>query len=99
LILRYFHFGKALADRYEYYRRTHPKRTSQGLINDEVRKQIPESVSEDLLRKTKERAQKIFDLFNELGIDRIKRIRTFTATTLASMSQDDIDYVLAKLAS
>ena len=97
LILRYFHFGKALKDRYNFFRKTNPKRTSQGLVNNEVRKQIPESVSQSLLRKTKERAQKIYDLFNEIGVDKIKRIQSFTAVTLSSISQDDIDYVLAKL--
>ncbi len=99
LILRYFHFGKALKDRYNFFRKTNPKRTSQGLVNNEVRKQIPESVSESLLRKTKERAQKIYDMFSELGIDKIKRIKTFTVSTLTHISQEDIDYVLATLSS
>jgi hypothetical protein len=99
LILRYFHFGKALKDRYNFFRKTNPKRTSQGLVNNEARKQIPESVSESLLRKTKERAQKIYDMFSELGIDKIKRIKTFTVSTLTHISQEDIDYVLAMLSS
>jgi len=51
------------------YRKINPKRTAQGLINDEVRE--------------------IYDLFNE-GADKIRRIQTFTATTLA---KDDINYV------
>jgi hypothetical protein len=45
-----------------------------------------------LLRKKKEKAQKIYD---ELGVDRIKRIQTFTAASITKLSQDDIDYVLA----
>jgi hypothetical protein len=97
VILCYFHLGKALEDRFNHYRKTNPKRTAQGLVNNEVRTQIPESVSESLLRKTKERAQKIYDIFNEIGVDKIKRIRSFTATTIANISQDDIDFVLAKL--
>ena len=44
-----------------------------------------------------ERAQKIYDLFSAIGVDKIKRIQSFTAVTLSSISQDDIDYVLAKL--
>ncbi|CAG8844333.1 17079_t:CDS:1, partial [Gigaspora margarita] len=97
VILSYFHFGKALEDRFNHYRKTNPKRTAQGLVNNEVRTQLPEIVSESLLRKTKERAQKIYDIFNEIGIDKIQRIRSFTATTIANISQDDIDFVLAKL--
>lgn len=99
LILRYFHFGKALKDRYDFFRKSNHKRTSQGLVNDEVRKQIPKTISESLLRKTKERAQKIYEMFSELGVDKIKRIKTFTVSTLATISQDDIDYVLAKLSA
>ncbi|RIA94127.1 hypothetical protein C1645_735020 [Glomus cerebriforme] len=90
LILHYFYFGKALEERYKFYRDS--KRTAQGLVNDEVRKQIPESISESLLRKTKERVQKIYDLFSELGPDRIKRIQTFTVVTITKLSQDDIMY-------
>ncbi|CAG8565877.1 12864_t:CDS:2 [Ambispora leptoticha] len=86
LIRSYFHFGKAIEERYNYYRKDYPKRTSEGKVSDEIRKQLPNSVSESLLRKTKERALKIYDLFNELGEDKIKRIQTFTATTLANIS-------------
>ena len=52
-------------------------------INDEVRVQLP-SVSQSLLRKTKERAQKIYDSLSEIGVDKIKRIQTFTAVTISS---------------
>ncbi|CAG8851845.1 1886_t:CDS:1, partial [Gigaspora margarita] len=31
VILSYFHFGKALEDRFNHYRKTNPKRTAQGL--------------------------------------------------------------------
>ena len=96
VILHYFYFGKALEERFNHYKKNNPKRTAQGLVNNEVRIQLP-SVSQSLLRKTKERTQKIYDLFNEIGVDKIKRIQSFTAVTLSSISQDDIDYVLAKL--
>ncbi|CAG8662889.1 3573_t:CDS:1, partial [Ambispora gerdemannii] len=95
VILHYFYFGKALEERFNHYKKNNPKRTVQGLVN-EVRIQLP-SLSPSLLRKTKEWAQKIYDLFNEIGVDKIKRIQSFTAVTLSSIFQDDIDYVLAKL--
>jgi len=79
-VIRCYHrFGKALEDQFEYYKKTNPKRTAQALVNEEVRKQLPDSVSDDLLRKKKERAQKIYDLFNEIGEDTIRRIKSFTA--------------------
>ncbi|CAG8757852.1 19793_t:CDS:2, partial [Racocetra persica] len=42
VILSYFHFGKALEDHFNHYRKTNPKRTAQGLVNNEVRTQLPE---------------------------------------------------------
>ncbi|CAG8730833.1 17626_t:CDS:1, partial [Cetraspora pellucida] len=47
---------------------------------------LPEIVSESLLRKTKERTQKIYDIFNEIDIDKIQKIQSFTATTIANIS-------------
>ncbi|CAG8504619.1 8157_t:CDS:2, partial [Cetraspora pellucida] len=66
VILNYFHFGKALEDHLNYYKKTNPKHTAQGLVNNKVRTQLSESVSESLLQKTKERTQKIYDIFNEI---------------------------------
>ncbi|CAG8455729.1 11632_t:CDS:2, partial [Acaulospora colombiana] len=77
----------------------YPKLTSEGKVADDIIKQIPDTISESLLRKTKEMALKIYDLFNELGEDRTKRIKTFTATTLTKLSQDDINHVLAKVSN
>ncbi|CAG8802586.1 10865_t:CDS:1, partial [Gigaspora margarita] len=61
--------------------KNNPKYTAQGLANNDVRIQ---------LQKTKERAQKIYDLFNEIGVNKIKRIQSFTAVTLSSISQDPV---------
>ena len=94
----YYCFGKALEDRFEHYKKTNPKRTAQALVNEEVRKQLPHTLSDALLRKKKERAQKIYDLFNGIGEDMIRRIKSFTALTISKLSQDDIDYILVKLA-
>ncbi|CAG8755413.1 3781_t:CDS:1, partial [Gigaspora rosea] len=46
-----------------------------ALVNKEVKQQLPSSISETLLRKRKERAQKV-DLFNEIGENRIQRIKS-----------------------
>jgi len=99
LILYYFYFGKILKDRYNFFQKTNPKHTSQGLVNNKVRKQISESVSKSLLQKTKKKGQKIYDMFSELEIDKIKQIKTFTVSILIYISQEDIDYILAMLLS
>ncbi|CAJ0754835.1 12672_t:CDS:2, partial [Entrophospora sp. SA101] len=40
----YYCFGKALEDRFEHYKKTNPKRTAQALVNEEVRKQLPQTL-------------------------------------------------------
>ncbi|CAB5357902.1 unnamed protein product [Rhizophagus irregularis] len=44
------------------------RRTAQALVNKEVREQHPGSVSDDLLRKKKEWALKIYNLFSEIVV-------------------------------
>ncbi|CAJ0760673.1 11237_t:CDS:2 [Entrophospora sp. SA101] len=41
----YYCFGKALEDRFEHYKKTNPKRTAQALVNEEVRKQLPHTLT------------------------------------------------------
>src|SRR5581483_416689 len=62
VIKSYFNFGKALTERFDYYMNANPKHTSQVLVNEELRKQLPVSVSDDTLRKRKEKALKIYEL-------------------------------------
>jgi len=68
------------------------------LVNKEVRKQLPDSVSDDLLRKKKEWALKIYDLFSEIGEHMIQRIKSFSVASISKLSQDDIDHILVRFA-
>ncbi|GES77025.1 hypothetical protein GLOIN_2v515277 [Rhizophagus clarus] len=45
VIKSYFNFGKALNDQFSHYLKTNPKHTAQALVNQEVRKQLPDSES------------------------------------------------------
>ncbi|CAG8475015.1 4126_t:CDS:2 [Ambispora gerdemannii] len=80
-------------------KKDNPKRTAQALVNNEVRKQLPDTVSDDALRKKKERALKIFGLFNEIGEDKIQRIKFFTVSAISKLGQDEIDKILIRFAS
>ncbi|CAI2198301.1 19468_t:CDS:2 [Funneliformis geosporum] len=51
--------------------KNNPNCTAQALVNKEVRKQLPNTVSDNTLRKKKERDLKIFELFNAIGEDKI----------------------------
>ncbi|CAG8628752.1 23403_t:CDS:1 [Gigaspora margarita] len=98
VITCYYHFGKALDNRYDHYKKSNPKRTAQALVNKEVRSQLPNSVSDDLLRKKKEWALKVYNLFSEIGIEKIKRVKSFTVSSILKLSQDKIDQILIKFA-
>ncbi|CAG8634109.1 30058_t:CDS:1, partial [Gigaspora margarita] len=94
VITSYYLFGKALEDKYNHYKKNNPKCTAQALVNKEVRLQLPNSVSDDLLRKKKERAQKIYELFTEIGVDKIQHVKSITVSSISKLSQDEIDAIL-----
>src|SRR5205814_1526825 len=101
----YYSFGKALEDRLDHYKRSNKERTAQALVNEEVRNQLQVLIDreasgklETFLRQ-KERSQKIYSLFNEIGEDKIDKVKSFSAIDISELSCDDIDYLLAKLAT
>ena len=68
------------------------------MVNNEVREQLP-NVGDDALRKKKERALKIFELFSEIGEDKIQKIKTILASALSKLSQDEFDEIMVRFAS
>ena len=74
--------------------------TSNSLINDKIRECFPDQdkTSEANLRKRKEKAIKIFKLFDGVGgVDKINCIKSFSALTISKLGMKDIDYILAKV--
>ncbi|CAG8693800.1 15614_t:CDS:10, partial [Gigaspora margarita] len=94
VITSYYLLGKALENRYDYYKKSNPKQTAQALVNNDIRSQLPNSVSDNLLRKKKEWALKIYDLFSEIGIEKIQRVKSLTVSSISNLSQDEIDQIL-----
>ncbi|GES74837.1 hypothetical protein GLOIN_2v1769762 [Rhizophagus clarus] len=77
VIKSYFNFGKALDDCFNYYKKDNPKRTAQALVNKKVQEQLP-NVSDEAIRKKKEWALKIYDIFkNKLleSKEQVKKLR------------------------
>ncbi|RHZ56498.1 hypothetical protein Glove_401g8 [Diversispora epigaea] len=60
----YYNFGKALKAR---YKTLHPNQTAKMFVNDEVRNQLSQKVTETTLRKNTEKVRKIYKLFNGIG--------------------------------
>ncbi|CAG8557555.1 10024_t:CDS:2 [Cetraspora pellucida] len=102
LIQCYYSFGDSLSMRINYYKNLkHGDLTSQALVNEEVREQIGEKISNDTLRKRTEKAWKIYALFNSIFKDRGKEmivcIKTFSASSISKLSWEEIEYVIARV--
>ncbi|CAG8672197.1 14549_t:CDS:2 [Cetraspora pellucida] len=100
VIRSYYYFGKGYNLWYDFYRQSNNEDASNALVNDKIREHIPDQdkITETNLRKRKERAKKVFKLFNSIGGEKIiDRVKSFFASNISNLSLDDIDYVIAKV--
>ncbi|PKK58253.1 hypothetical protein RhiirC2_796609 [Rhizophagus irregularis] len=100
VIRSYYFFGKGYMLWFNHYKKTYSEDTSNFLVNDKIRECFPDQdkTSEANLRKRKERAIKIFKLFDGVGgEEKIYCIKSFSASTISRLGVDDIDYVIAKV--
>ena len=57
VLRHYFDFGEAMKKRYDHYRSLkHVDLASQSLVENDVQKQLPKDISEEILQKRIERA-------------------------------------------
>ena len=64
---------------------------AQRMLTKEVTKQLPSDLSKNTIEKRIERARKVYDLFSNIGYDKIQRVKTFSASHIYRLSWDDID--------
>ncbi|CAG8790628.1 18447_t:CDS:1 [Gigaspora margarita] len=100
LIHSYYYFGKGYRLWFDHYKKIYSDDTSNSLVNDKIHEYFldQDKVSEANLRKRKERAIKIFKLFDRVGGEgKIYCIKSFSASAISRLGVDDIDYVKAKV--
>ncbi|GBB92203.1 hypothetical protein RclHR1_19820001 [Rhizophagus clarus] len=100
LIHSYYYFGKGYRLWFDHYKKTYSDDTSNSLVNDKIREYFPDQdkTSKANLRKRKEKAIKIFKLFDGVGeVNKVNCIKTFSASTILRLGVEDIDYVIAKV--
>jgi len=103
VIMAYYNFGEELENRLVHYRETNAEQVAQKKLNDEVKDQLPKGVTKNALRKKKERAMKVYDLFFRLSDDSfqrmtyIQRIKSFSATSISNLSPENIKYVASQV--
>jgi hypothetical protein len=54
---------------------------------------LPE-ISRDALRKKTQRAEKIYTLFEEIGLDKIKLIKTYSANSISKLTNGQIREII-----
>ncbi|CAB4472587.1 hypothetical protein RhiirA1_398657 [Rhizophagus irregularis] len=103
LTLAYYNFGEELEKHLDHYKKTEEEHKAQKRVNDEVRGQLPKEVTKYTIRKKTEGARKVYDLFFRISDDKmgrvvnIRRIKTFSASSIAKLSWDDILYVATQV--
>jgi hypothetical protein len=92
----YFQFGKKIAERLDYYKneKKYRDRMAQSKVDKEIKEQLPEGVTDTTRWKQTERARKIYELFLEIGVDKIQRVKSYSALTISKLSWEKIDYII-----
>ncbi|CAI2201088.1 18842_t:CDS:1, partial [Funneliformis geosporum] len=74
VLLCYFQFGKKIYERLDYYKneKKYRDRMAQSKVDKETKEQLPEGVTDTTRWKQTERARKIYELFFEIGVDKIQ---------------------------
>ena len=95
----YYLFGKALSERLDLYKESYMEHEAQKMVNDEVRQQLlfTNNITEDVLRKRKEMANKIYYLFNKIGEEKIMKIQLITASQILKLGWKNIEYIVKEI--
>ncbi|CAB5378584.1 unnamed protein product [Rhizophagus irregularis] len=87
-----------MIDQAEKKMKIYGKDRAKALIEEEVRKQIPETkFSNEALRRRRGRAEKVYKLFNSISKTKIERIRSFPARFILNLSDNNVNRVIAEV--
>ncbi|GBC13866.2 uncharacterized protein OCT59_000017 [Rhizophagus irregularis] len=76
----------------------HGKDEVRALVNSEVSEEIPETkCSNDALRKRMKRGWKMYRIFNTIGKEKMAQITSIPLSFILNLTQDDINYMIAKV--
>ena len=90
----YFQFGKALSRRLAILLQSNPPQTAHTILNEEVKEKLPGNVNKGMVRKRTDTARKIYDIFNEIGEDKIRRIKSFTPYSFSDLTRSEVTYII-----
>ncbi|CAG8658015.1 2712_t:CDS:1, partial [Gigaspora rosea] len=74
-------------------------RKAQSKVDKEVKNQLPKEVNDTTRWKQTEKAKKIYELFIEIGIDKMEQFKSYLALTISKLSLESIDYIVDNIKS
>ena len=96
IIKKYYSFGEELEKIFDRFKSSYRDRKAQRLLVKEVTKQLPGDLSKNAIEKRIERGRKVYDLFSDIGYDKIQLIKSFSASQIYKLSWDVIDAIEAE---
>jgi hypothetical protein len=78
IIKKYYSFGEELEKIFDGFKSSYRDRKAQRLLVKEVTKQLPGDLSKNAIEKRIERGRKVYDLFSDIGYDKIQLIVIFS---------------------
>ncbi|CAG8844800.1 6573_t:CDS:1, partial [Racocetra persica] len=58
---------------------------AQSKVDKEVKEQLPKEINDTTRWKQTERARKIYELFIEIGVDKMQRVKSYSALRISKL--------------
>ncbi|RIA96410.1 hypothetical protein C1645_733293 [Glomus cerebriforme] len=103
LVVAYYYYEEELEKRLVHYREDYEEHEALKKLYNDVKDQLPKKVTKNAIRKKSNRARKVYDLFFCITDDKtqrmvfIQRIKSFLATSISNLSDDNIRYVASQV--
>ena len=96
-IKKWFEYGRRFEQQVEETKNKSKKRitdqTARGKVYEEMRKQITGNITKEAIRKRTQGCIKIYEIFMEIGRDKINRIKDCSVRTLIKLNKEEIKQI------
>src|SRR6266498_2307613 len=96
-IKEWFNYGRRFEQNVEETRNRSRKRiadqTARGKVYEEMKKQMPGIVTKEALRKRTQGAVKVYEIFMEIGREKINRNKDCTVDTIIKLNREEIKQI------
>jgi hypothetical protein len=89
----WYYYGKAYEERVDEIknaRRGVSDQSARNQVYDDTMEHLPGGFTKDTLRKKTQRAVKIYKLFRRIGVDKIKRVISYSANAISKLTAPQI---------